>query len=123
MGWEVYPDGLRTLLKWVHDEYDPKSIYITENGAAYSDGPDETGRIKDTRRIEFMRGHIVACHRAIQDGVPLRGYFAWSLMDNFEWAHGYHQRFGIVWVDFATQERIPKDSALYFAGVARTGGV
>ncbi|MDH4036205.1 MAG: GH1 family beta-glucosidase [Candidatus Krumholzibacteria bacterium] len=123
MGWEVCPSGLTALLERLHREYAPPPMYITENGAAYSDGPDETGRIKDTRRIEFMRGHIVACHRAIQDGVPLRGYFAWSLMDNFEWAHGYEKRFGLFWVDYKTQERIPKDSSFWYHDVVTANGV
>jgi beta-glucosidase len=114
MGWEVYPEGLTELLERIHREYAPPEIFITENGAAYSDGPDEAGRMADNRRIEFMRGHILACHRAIESGVPLRGYFAWSLMDNFEWAHGYEKRFGLYWVDYETQERIPKDSAFWY---------
>ncbi|MCK5406477.1 MAG: family 1 glycosylhydrolase, partial [Candidatus Krumholzibacteria bacterium] len=91
--------------------------YITENGAAYSDGPDESGRVADTRRIDFMRGHLRACRRAIENGVPLAGYFAWSLMDNFEWAHGYERRFGLYWVDYKTQKRIPKDSAFWYHDV------
>jgi beta-glucosidase len=123
MGWEVYPVGLTTLLERLHREYAPQEIYITENGAAYSDGPDETGRINDTRRIEFMRGHISACHRAIANGVPLRGYFAWSLMDNFEWSHGYDKRFGLYWVDYTTQERIAKDSSFWYHDVIAANAV
>ena len=114
MGWEVYPKGLTELVERVHRDYGPRRIYITENGAAYSDGPDESGRVADTRRIDFMRGHLRACRRAIENGVPLAGYFAWSLMDNFEWAHGYEKRFGLYWVDFETQKRIPKDSSLWY---------
>jgi beta-glucosidase len=117
MGWEVCPDELTPLLERIQRDYAPPEIYITENGAAYSDGPDDKGRIADTRRIEFMRGHIAACHRAIESGVPLRGYFAWSLMDNFEWAHGYDRRFGLYWVDYKTQERMPKDSSFWYHGV------
>ncbi len=117
MGWEVYPQGLTELVERVHREYGPQRIYITENGAAYSDGPDESGRVADTRRIDFMRGHVRACHRAIENGVPLAGYFAWSLMDNFEWAHGYERRFGLYWVDYKTQKRIPKDSAFWYHDV------
>ena len=117
MGWEVYPQGLTELVERVHREYGPQRLYITENGAAYSDGPDESGRVADTRRIDFMRGHVRACQRAIENGVPLAGYFAWSLMDNFEWAHGYERRFGLYWVDYKTQKRIPKDSAFWYHDV------
>jgi beta-glucosidase len=123
MGWEVYPDGLTELLERLHREYAPRRIYITENGAAYSDGPDETGRIADTRRIEFLSGHLRAAHRALDGGVPLAGYFAWSLMDNFEWAHGYEKRFGLYWVDYETQKRIPKDSSLWYHGVISANAV
>ncbi len=114
MGWEVYPEGLYRLLSRVSREYDPENIYITENGAAYPDGPDESGRIRDGRRVEYLRGHLEAAFRAINDGIRLRGYFAWSLLDNFEWAHGYTKRFGLYRVDYSTQRRIPKDSAFYY---------
>jgi beta-glucosidase len=123
MGWEVYPQGLTELLERVHREYAPKTIIITENGAAYADGPDPEGRITDTRRVEFIRGHLRACHRAIEAGVPLGGYFVWSLMDNFEWAHGYKKRFGLYWVDYETQQRIPKDSAFWYHGVVAANAV
>jgi len=123
MGWEVYPEGLTGLLERLHREYAPRGIYITENGAAYSDGPDDTGRISDTRRIDFLREHLRAAHRALEGGVPLSGYFAWSLMDNFEWAHGYEKRFGLYWVDYKTQKRIPKDSALWYHGVISANAV
>ena len=101
----------------VHLEYRPAKIYITENGASYSDGPDARGRIEDNRRIAFLRDHLKATHRAMQAGVPVAGYFAWSLMDNFEWSYGYTQRFGLTWVDYETQKRTPKDSALWYRGV------
>ncbi len=117
MGWEVYPDGLFQLLTRVHLVYGPRKIYVTENGASYSDGPDAGGRVKDERRLTFLRDHFLAARRAIDAGVPLAGYFVWSLMDNFEWDRGYTQRFGIVWVDYTTQERIPKDSALWYRDV------
>jgi beta-glucosidase len=123
MGWEVYPDGLTQLLERLHREYEPREIYITENGAAYADGPDETGRIADSRRSEFLRAHVVACHRAIEAGVPLRGYFVWSLIDNFEWAHGYEKRFGLYWVDYETQERIPKDSSFWYHDVIAANAI
>ena len=117
MGWEVYPDGLYRLLSRLHFEYQVPKLYITENGTSYSDGPDAAGRIADTRRLAYLRSHFEAAHRALQAGVPLAGYFVWSLMDNFEWARGYTQRFGLVWVDYATQRRLPKDSALWLKQV------
>ncbi|GAB4193171.1 MAG: GH1 family beta-glucosidase [Roseiflexaceae bacterium] len=123
MGWEVAPNGLYELLQHLHLTYRPKAIYITENGASYSDGPDADGRVRDTRRTAYLREHFRTAHRAIQDGVPLAGYFVWSLMDNFEWAFGYKQRFGIVWVDFETQQRIPKDSALWYRDVIAANGL
>ena len=122
-GWEVYPDGLYHLLSRLHFEYQPRKIYVTENGASYSDGPDTDGRVRDYRRMDYLRNHIAAAYRAIQNGVPLAGYFVWSLMDNFEWAKGYTQRFGIVWIDYETQQRIPKDSALWYKETIAEKGV
>jgi beta-glucosidase len=123
MGWEVYPDGLYDLLLRLRQEYNPPEVFITENGAAYSDGPDSQGRIKDVRRIEFLRGHLLAAHRALGDGVPLKGYFVWSLLDNFEWGHGYDKRFGLYWVDFDTLKRIAKDSASWYREVVAANAV
>lgn len=123
IGWEVYPRGLQDLLVRVHRDYGPIPLLITENGASYATAPDPDGAIHDEARVAYFRGHLGACKAAIDEGVPLAGYFAWSLMDNFEWAYGYSQRFGIVWVDYATQQRIPKDSALYYASVIRGGPV
>ncbi len=123
MGWEVHPDSLHDLLVRLHVDYHPPKLYITENGASYSDGPDADGRIHDQRRLDYVRDHLRAVHRAIQGGVPVQGYFIWSLLDNFEWARGYRQRFGIVWVDYATQQRLPKDSALWYREVIRRNGV
>jgi beta-glucosidase len=117
MGWEVYPEGLYWLLNRVYFEYQAPKIYITENGCSYSDGPDATGRIRDQRRIDYLAAHLAATHRAIGNGVPVAGYFVWSLIDNFEWAHGFRQRFGLVWVDYTTQQRIPKDSAWWYRDV------
>jgi beta-glucosidase len=114
MEWEVYPEGFYNLLNRLHFEYRPPKMYVTENGASYSDGPDAQGQIKDERRIAYLRGHLAAAHRAIQNGAPLVGYFAWSLLDNFEWAKGYAQRFGLVWVDYDTQQRLPKASACWY---------
>jgi len=123
IGLMVYPDGLRHLLSRLYFEYQPGKIYITENGASYSDGPDEGGRVRDQRRLSYLRDHLVAAHRAIECGVPLAGYFVWSLMDNFEWSFGCAQRFGVVWVDYETQRRIFKDSALWYKQVVAANGL
>ncbi len=120
--WEEYPEGLYYLLNRLHFEYRPPKLYITENGASFNDGPDANGRVADTRRLAYLRDHFTAAHRAMHNGVPLAGYFVWSLMDNFEWAFGYSQRFGIVWVDYETQQRLPKDSALWYQAVIATNG-
>jgi beta-glucosidase len=122
MKWEVYPEGIYNLLNRLHFEYRPPKMYITENGASYGDGPNDQGRINDERRLAYLRSHLTATHRAIQNGVPLAGYFAWSLLDNFEWARGYLQRFGLVWVDYDTQQRLPKDSALWYKQVIAENG-
>ncbi|HXF64988.1 MAG TPA: GH1 family beta-glucosidase [Caldilineaceae bacterium] len=114
MGWEIYPEGLYKLLARLWFDYQMPKLYVTENGCSYSDGPGPDGRIHDQRRIAYLREHLAACHRAIQAGVPLAGYFQWSFMDNFEWAKGYTQRFGMVWVDYTTQQRIPKESAYWY---------
>ena len=119
MGWEVCPDALNGLLHHLHDEYAPPSIIITENGAAYPTGPDEEGCIQDDKRIEYFVGHVHACQKAVEDGVPLTGYFAWSLLDNFEWACGYDKRFGIVYVDYETLERTQSKSASMVSEIAR----
>ena len=118
----IYPDGLRHLLNRITFEYQPVKIYITENGASYSDEPGEDGRVRDRRRISFLRDHLIATHSAIECGAPVAGYFVWSLMDNFEWSFGYAQRFGMVWVDYKTQQRIPKDSALWYKQVIAENG-
>jgi beta-glucosidase len=123
MGWEVYPDGLFESLLRVHREYQPAKIYVAENGAAFEDPDEVDGRIEDTRRVDYLRGHLLAAHRAIAEGVPLAGYFAWTLMDNFEWGHGYQMTFGLVAVDFATQKRTPKDSAHWYANVTTMNSV
>jgi beta-glucosidase len=119
IGWEVHPDGLRRLLLRVHDDYKPQKIYITENGAAYDTAPDEHGRVHDIERQRYLHMHLESALQATRAGVPLAGYFVWSLLDNYEWQEGYRKRFGIVWVDFETQERVLKESAaLYRAIVA-----
>jgi beta-glucosidase len=123
MDWEVYPEGLYHILGRLHFEYQVPKIYITENGCSYSDGPDASGRIADHRRTAYLRSYLTAAHQAIQAGVPLAGYFAWSLLDNFEWALGYAQRFGIIWVDFETQERLRKDSSYFYGQVISENGL
>ncbi|HSL31199.1 MAG TPA: GH1 family beta-glucosidase [Anaerolineales bacterium] len=122
MGWENYPEGLTGVLGRVYFNYQPRKLYITENGASYSTPPDEKGEVHDEHRLNYLRTHFAAMHRAIQAGVPLAGYFVWSLMDNFEWSFGYSQRFGIVWVDYETQKRILKDSAKWYKRVIKKNG-
>jgi beta-glucosidase len=121
--WEVYPDGLFDTLKWVRQRYGNMPLYVTENGAAFYDPPAASnGRVDDPLRVEYYRNHIAAVLRAIRQGVDVRGYFAWSLLDNFEWAHGYSKRFGIVHVDYETQKRTPKASAVYYGEVIGSRG-
>ena len=122
MGWEVYPEGLYDILMKVKREYDFETIYITENGAAY---PDELvdGRVEDDNRISYLQRHFAQLHRAIQEGVDVRGYFLWSLMDNFEWAYGYSKRFGLTYVDYDTQERVVKRSGEWYSTVIAADGL
>jgi len=123
MDWEVYPAALTELLLRLTRDYAPAALYITENGCAYEDSVSADGRVHDPQRTEYLRKHFVASQEAIAQGAPLKGYFAWSLMDNFEWALGYSKRFGITYVDYATQERIVKDSGLYYASVIAANAV
>jgi beta-glucosidase len=113
MGWPVVPDAFRELLVTVHANYSPPAIYVTENGAAFPDTVD-AGAVHDPRRVVYLQAHVQAVAEAIEAGAPVRGYFVWSLLDNFEWAHGYAKRFGITYVDFATQQRILKDSGAWY---------
>ncbi len=122
MGWEVAPRSLFRLLNRLHFDYQVPSIYITENGAAFADQLSADGQVHDPRRVAYLRAHLQAAHDAIQCGVPLQGYFVWSLMDNFEWAFGYTKRFGIVYVDFETQQRMVKDSGLWYREVISRNG-
>jgi len=121
-GWEVWPDALHDQIMSVTRDYDAPIIEITENGCAYGEAPDAEGVVSDSRRIDFYRGYLKAVARAIKAGANVRGYHAWSLMDNFEWAEGYGQRFGLVWCDFETLERTPKASARWYAEVAANNG-
>jgi beta-glucosidase len=114
LGWEIYPNGLREVIARLHREYNVETIYVTENGAAFPDVRDEDGEVRDLNRVAYLEGYLTEVARAIAEGAPVRGYFAWSLLDNFEWAQGYSQRFGIVYVDFETLERIPKSSYYWY---------
>jgi beta-glucosidase len=122
MDWEVYPAGLTEILLWIKGRYGNPPVYITENGAAFDDPPPENGELQDPQRVDYLRRHLLAARQALDQGVDLRGYFAWSLFDNFEWACGYARRFGLVHVDFATQQRTPKQSAHFYHEVIRTRG-
>jgi beta-glucosidase len=123
MDWEVYPQGLTDLLVRLTQDYAAPDLYITENGCAYEDVLTADGQVHDTQRVQYLRLHFAAAQKAIAQGVPLKGYFLWSLMDNFEWALGYSRRFGSVYVDYQTQKRILKDSAKYYASVAAANAV
>jgi beta-glucosidase len=123
MNWLVEPDSIYELMTRLRDEAPGLPLYITENGSAWHDYPAHDGAVHDPERIAYLRGHLAALHRAIADGVDLRGYFAWSLLDNFEWAEGYAKRFGLAYVDFATQRRILKDSGEFYAQVTRANAL
>ncbi|MDX6475808.1 MAG: beta-glucosidase [Gaiellaceae bacterium] len=114
MGWEVVPEGLQDLLLRLHRDYEPPAIYVTENGAAYPDVRDHDGHVRDPERQSYLEAYLAGAARAAAQGVPLRGYFAWSLLDNFEWAWGYWKRFGLVYIDYATLERVPKGSFYWY---------
>jgi len=123
MDWEVYPQGITDLLVRLATDYGSPVMYITENGCAYEDVLAADGQVHDAKRVDYLRAHFSAAHKALEQGVRLRGYFAWSLMDNFEWAYGYSRRFGITYVDYKTQRRILKDSARYYASVIAANAV
>ncbi len=122
MGWEVTPDGLTDLLLRLKQDYGDVPLYITENGAAYPDRLSDSGEVDDPDRVAFLQAHFAAALRAVNEGVHLKGFYVWSLMDNFEWSWGYTKRFGIIYVDYASQRRIPKASALWYRDfIARQG--
>lgn len=123
MGWEIYPQGLYDLLMRLKRDYGDVPLYITENGAAFADVVADDGSVHDPQRTEYLRQHFIQAHKAIQDGVALKGYFVWSLMDNFEWAFGYTKRFGLIYVDFSSLRRIWKDSAYWYRDVIDRNGV
>ena len=124
MGWPLSPQGLEQLLVRWHKEHGDKlpTLYVTENGAAYDEAPDATGRVQDQRRIDYLQTHLQAVSNAISQGSPVNGYYQWSLMDNFEWALGYDKRFGIVHVDFDTQKRTIKDSGFWYRDQIKNNG-
>ena len=123
MGWLVDADGLYEILQDVSKQAPGLPLYITENGRAAEDYVNPQGQVDDIERVRYLHSHLEAAARAIKDGVNLTGYFVWSLLDNFEWAWGYQKRFGIVYVDFGTQRRIPKSSAHFYSGVVRANAV
>jgi beta-glucosidase len=123
MGWPVEPDGLTEILVRLHEEYTRVPLYVTENGRAVHDYVDPEGEVDDEERVSYLDAHFRAAHDAIDAGVDLRGYMVWSFLDNFEWAEGYSKRFGIVFVDYGTQRRVPKSSARWYSGVIQRNGL
>ena len=123
MNWEVCAPAFRRVLNRINNNYRVPPIYITENGAAFPDKISPDGHIHDERRLDYLRQHFTQVRLAMQDGVDIRGYFVWSLLDNFEWAFGFSKRFGLIHVDFETQKRIIKDSGLWYSHVISTNTV
>lgn len=119
MSWEIYPQGLADLLLRLHRDYAPGTLYVTENGASFTDHWNGERVVSDPQRVDYLRRYIRSISQVLSEGVPLKGYFVWSLMDNFEWAMGYSQRFGIVYVDYANQQRIIKESGHWYSNLAR----
>jgi beta-glucosidase len=118
-GWEVYPEAIYQVIMRIWNDY-RRPIFITENGCAFNEGPDEKGAVNDDRRVSYYRRYLAQVVRAIEEGADVRGYYAWSLMDNFEWIHGYSQRFGLIYVDFATQQRTIKKSGYWYRDLIRS---
>ena len=121
-GWEVWPESLYDMCMRLTRDFDRPVLEVTENGCSYGDAPGPDGKIRDARRIDYYRGYLEALARAIADGADVRGYHAWTLLDNFEWAEGFRQRFGLAWVDFASGKRTLKESGLWFGRVAAENG-
>ena len=121
--WPITPDGLEEMLVRLKEEYHIKKILITENGASFNDIVTMEHTVEDTGRKDYLKRHLTAVHRALEKGVPVEGYFVWSLLDNFEWAFGYASRFGIIYVDFKTQERIIKSSGVWYAQCIKENAV
>lgn len=120
--WDVDPDGIYKLLKWINDRYAPEKIVITENGAAFNDWVNINGEIQDYNRIEYLKVYLEKIHQAIEEGVPVQGYYVWCFCDNFEWAWGLQRRFGLIYVDYPSQKRIPKKSAQWYSQVIDKNG-
>lgn len=124
MGWEIYPEGLYDLLTFLHQEYPGVKLFITENGAAFNDLVNREGKVLDENRVDYLYRYLAQAHRAITDfGVNLAGYFVWSFLDNFEWGAGYSKRFGLIYVDYRTQQRIIKKSGFWYQEVIRNNGL
>ncbi len=123
MGWAIDPAGLHEVLTRVRRDYTGQlPLIVSENGASFRDYLDPEGRCNDPERVDFLRTHLREAHRAVADGVPLAGYFVWSLLDNFEWDSGYRERFGLTYVDYSTQRRVPKTSFGWYQGVIKANG-
>jgi beta-glucosidase len=122
-GWEINPEGIYDLLKWINDRYKPQKLLIAENGTASNDLVDIEGRVSDPNRINYLHRYLIHVHKAIQEGIPVEGYYVWCFTDNFEWAWGLSRRFGIIYVDYQTQKRIPKESAYWYSGVIKNNGI
>jgi beta-glucosidase len=118
--WEFYPEGFETIIEWIWDTYHPPEIMITENGTALNDEVTPSGEVNDDNRIHYIREHLQVLHCLIEKKIPITGYFVWSLLDNFEWSYGYSKRFGLIYVDFSTLNRIPKKSAKWFGDVCKS---
>jgi len=123
MNWGIDPDGIKREVLYVKEKYGNPKLYLMENGCAMPDVPDENGFVADWDRINFLRAHIRSLHEAIEDGANVHGYFAWSILDNFEWERGYSKRFGLVRVDYETLERIPKQSAYWYRDVIASNAI
>ncbi|MBI9052008.1 MAG: beta-glucosidase [Anaerolineaceae bacterium] len=123
MDWEVFPDGLHDVLTRIYKEYKPKEIIIAENGCAVNDVVNEDGKVIDPQRVSYIKRHIHAMQKTMQEGVPVKGYYVWSLMDNFEWSYGFSKRFGIIYVDYETQKRIPKESYYTYQKIVKNNAI
>lgn len=124
MNWEIYPQGLKDLLLKINNEYTEKPIFITENGAAFDDHVSGEDRVHDQNRVDYLKSHFKVAHQLIEEGIPLKGYYVWSLMDNFEWAYGYTKRFGLIYVDYDNgQKRILKDSAKMYSEIIKNNSI
>ncbi len=123
MGWGINPAGLKNEVMNVTNNYGHPKIFLTENGCAAVDQPDENGFVNDLDRIRFLREHIIALHEAIQEGANVQGYYVWSILDNYEWERGYSMKFGLIRVDPETLDRVPKHSAAWYSEVIKMNGV